>query len=757
MGTPSDKKSSSKVVPEIIAQNQTPDDPESSTLQETTEMTILRNIPSLGIFMESDLDHSGKDIFVDTGQNVNLETLDKLEKELLLTSDLVENVQEELTLPGPSGLQESNLELKKVKGEKGSLKRFYCSVCNKNFGSATKLVAHQSIHGENTPFKCEQCKKSFSSKFKLVRHVLIHSDRKPFSCTVCERTFHRKDHLKNHIKVHSPSKKVFTCEKQNCRKEYTSIMSYRKHLALHSAEEGGLECKICSKTFENKPEILYHLKIHAGSRTVKNPNEKKFTCDHCDRKFFTRKDVRRHLVVHTGTRNFLCQFCPQRFGRKDHLVRHIKKSHSTNYSESETSEITPPKIQSNQISKISDSTNVQIVSTKIEVTEIVDIQPIQSILSEENVSKVSLPPFKTNFENVVNTLQFGHDNKPRSENVPDILYPPESQRENVYMPQKNDFLTVGAVKTFSFGQESTNLDTKKSQYQQLRHNVVSDTLKSFQQKEEEKFSGEDLVSETKKIQFEASQSEDITKSKILGVEDILSRKQVFYSESTILSDTESQGFDQIGEPSQSDIKLEGVQNLDKMLDFSSEESILDDSIKHEMISVENILVTESVEKMLNYPSDSQIKLDESQKNELSVENILFPQTFSELSPMLCSETDNLQYLPHSVESCDETNRELYIKNTTNLPTETELLTELVVMKEELEQHLSGQSTSTQNVDLLTVSQDISDLNNSQLMTSDMIDSDILRLISEGSGDLSQNEDDNNLPLPGFSQAFQQPP
>lgn len=27
----------------------------------------------------------------------------------------------------------------------------------------------------------------------------------------------------------------------------------------------------------------------------------------------------------------MCQFCPQRFGRKDHLVRHIKKSHHAQY------------------------------------------------------------------------------------------------------------------------------------------------------------------------------------------------------------------------------------------------------------------------------------------------------------------------------------------------------------------------------------------------------------------------------------------
>lgn len=44
-------------------------------------------------------------------------------------------------------------------------------------------------------------------------------------------------------------------------------------------------------------------------------------------RFFTQKDVKRHLVVHTGVRNFACPYCTQRFGRKDHLVRHAKKSH----------------------------------------------------------------------------------------------------------------------------------------------------------------------------------------------------------------------------------------------------------------------------------------------------------------------------------------------------------------------------------------------------------------------------------------------
>lgn len=443
MGTPGEKSPINKVVHTSITSSEASSTTDKTqTLETTNEMTILRDIPSLGIFLEHQTDPSPKE----TPQKSTTTTADK------------EKYNVDINLPGPSGLQ------KRITQKKPHL----CSICNKNFSSSTKLITHELTHTSTTPFKCENCKKSFTSKFKLVRHVLIHSDRKPFSCTVCERTFHRKDHLKNHIKVHSPSKKIYTCEKTNCRKEYTSVMSFRKHLALHSAEEGSLDCKICFKTFATKEDILFHLKIHAGSRTVKNPNEKKFTCDYCERKFFTRKDVRRHLVVHTGTRNFLCQFCPQRFGRKDHLVRHIKKSHSTNYSENED-----------------------------------------------------------------------------------------------------------------------NIKTK----------------------------------------------------------------------------------------------------------------------------------------------------------EQTVENILFPQNFPELSPMLCSESEDLQYLPHVSSESEK----LELLPCTSLPSDTELLTELVVMKEELEQQLSGQTQ--EDVGLMA------DLSNPQLIP-EMIDTDILRLIESGT---QLTEEEQNLPLPGFSQAFQQPP
>lgn len=120
----------------------------------------------------------------------------------------------------------------------------------------------------------------------------------------------------------------YKCEREDCQKEYSSSLSYRKHMAIHSAQDGNLECRMCGAVFINQQEVLQHLKVHSGSRSLKTQAEKKYNCNYCDRKFFTGKDVRRHLVVHTGNRDFECPHCSQKFGRKDHVVRHIKKSHT---------------------------------------------------------------------------------------------------------------------------------------------------------------------------------------------------------------------------------------------------------------------------------------------------------------------------------------------------------------------------------------------------------------------------------------------
>ncbi|OWF46387.1 Zinc finger protein PLAG1 [Mizuhopecten yessoensis] len=179
------------------------------------------------------------------------------------------------------------------------------------------------------PFICEDedCKKGFMSKFKLERHRLIHTCPRHHKCPYCDKSFNRKDHLKNHLITHDPNKKRWVCEE--CGKEYSYNFSYRTHKAFHDAESGRTtECGICHKEHETREELLYHLKVHSGARSVKNCLEKTHECIDCCKKFYTKKDVRRHMITHTKKKDFLCQHCPQRFGRKDHLTRHLRSSHS---------------------------------------------------------------------------------------------------------------------------------------------------------------------------------------------------------------------------------------------------------------------------------------------------------------------------------------------------------------------------------------------------------------------------------------------
>ncbi|XP_069808791.1 zinc finger protein PLAGL2 [Dendropsophus ebraccatus] len=194
----------------------------------------------------------------------------------------------------------------------------------------TRLHAPCSSEQESPPlprrFTCPQllCDKTFASKYKLCRHMATHSMQKSHQCSHCGKMFHRKDHLKNHLQTHNPNRVALQCPE--CSKNYSTKYGHRRHLALHAIARGDLSCAICLQVFRDRQSVLEHLKSHNHRPSMGN-REKKYPCEHCDRCFYTRKDVRRHLVVHTGRKDFQCHCCAQMFGRKDHLTRHMKKSH----------------------------------------------------------------------------------------------------------------------------------------------------------------------------------------------------------------------------------------------------------------------------------------------------------------------------------------------------------------------------------------------------------------------------------------------
>lgn len=343
--------------------------------------------------------------------------------------------------------------------------RHSCSVCSKCFSTPGKLNQHMFSHTGEKPFVCSHCSKAFSSKFKLVRHILIHSDLRQYRCTVCDRTFHRKDHLKNHSKVHSPVKRRFKCDRTDCNKEYSSILSYRKHMAVHSAEEGNLECKICGKKFETKEETLFHLKVHAGSRSLKTPADRKYHCDHCDRSFFTGKDVRRHLVVHTGRRDFLCQYCPQRFGRKDHLTRHIKKSHSSSSKKTKTKklvEIEKSKSVSNILQEMLDEKSLVKGELSMSETMSDELYKMQGLDSPVDVTKLET------FPDIIPIVTID-DSTPLPQKVDDNL--------GIYdMPMLNANIPFGKYEPFPYGSFPYTNETETIAGPSTSHSILPELV-----------------------------------------------------------------------------------------------------------------------------------------------------------------------------------------------------------------------------------------------------------------------------------------
>lgn len=192
----------------------------------------------------------------------------------------------------------------------------------------TPVVAKLYFTTHLVACRCDSsgCEKAFDTHFKLIRHRRIHSSERPYLCPYCERSFLRKDHLTSHVHIHSHSRTRQHCS--YCGKGYASSFALRTHLAIHAAERGDLTCGVCAKEFSDYPELELHLRAtHLGSRSVKRSSEKVHRCPTCGKSFFAMKDIRRHLVVHTRNRDFLCQYCPRRFGRRDHLVRHMRLAH----------------------------------------------------------------------------------------------------------------------------------------------------------------------------------------------------------------------------------------------------------------------------------------------------------------------------------------------------------------------------------------------------------------------------------------------
>ncbi|XP_075679286.1 uncharacterized protein LOC113798311 isoform X2 [Dermatophagoides pteronyssinus] len=148
------------------------------------------------------------------------------------------------------------------------------------------------------PYKCNTCEFVTAKRHLLIRHLLVHSTDKPFKCNQCQYATKRNDNLLLHIhRVHSP------------------VRPYK--------------CDRCKYRFYSERKLNYHIRLMHTTNDDDDDNngQIKHQCNICYKTFASKYNLDGHKLIHTDKKPFGCQYCQQRFRRKDTLQNHIKNLH----------------------------------------------------------------------------------------------------------------------------------------------------------------------------------------------------------------------------------------------------------------------------------------------------------------------------------------------------------------------------------------------------------------------------------------------
>ncbi|XP_053622243.1 zinc finger protein 260-like isoform X3 [Plodia interpunctella] len=265
--------------------------------------------------------------------------------------------------------------------------KFKCN-CGASFSRKYHLKRHQSSHTDLKPHQCNFCSASFSVHYHLKRHLIIHSNKFPYNCEYCQRRFKRPDHLKAHIKVHGitiendykPIPAPITIQNQVIEKlgynnysipvpissenliigeqtdnndclipvrcEAYVNSNYAEKMGEHEAKDNiqNLIKSEANETFKdvssdklsNKIDKLSDENDGSNSDLVQTksnltPNSnvlKSHLCNECGAKFGRSNHLKRHLIIHSRQLTYECIVCPSTFNIKSELKEHFRTTHN---------------------------------------------------------------------------------------------------------------------------------------------------------------------------------------------------------------------------------------------------------------------------------------------------------------------------------------------------------------------------------------------------------------------------------------------
>uniref|UniRef100_A0A3B3ZPE6 C2H2-type domain-containing protein n=1 Tax=Periophthalmus magnuspinnatus TaxID=409849 RepID=A0A3B3ZPE6_9GOBI len=237
-----------------------------------------------------------------------------------------------------------------------------CEICDKTFGSLSKLQKHKSrLHDKNPTHFCTICDFSSFSRDDIKRHdTRCHSGDMKFTCQKCDAKFSSQISLSKHCKrVHTGSFTCKQCEytcgsvvelkthhvsahklaKETVLKEITTAKhskanhtcplcqftaQTKKTLVQHLSEEHEntpddaklLKCGQCEFTCKFQVVLEHHLRRHGGKRL--------YRCTHCEYSSRNKQKITWHIRTHTGDRPYRCEVCGYTCTEPSRLKQHMR-------------------------------------------------------------------------------------------------------------------------------------------------------------------------------------------------------------------------------------------------------------------------------------------------------------------------------------------------------------------------------------------------------------------------------------------------